>query len=636
MTATTGALPAAPYGLGTDDTAKTEYYDAINKTLQALEARSTPHIDYWKMAGNFLNPGRTGSFGEAAGNVATGIGQDFEKQREMALPLASMRAQLAGQKYQVEQEASAMNILANALGTSPDKLQADISSGNLPVGLSNKITPQVYSAVALRSPKVGEVAKTLMEQSTKENQLLIDIAGKNVSANELRAKYGDEFIGMLPDNIKKIIQVDQQPKTTIDNTPVVTNPVSKVETPVDDTMSFLEARANNIETKDHADPYNAVNEASGATGRWQFTKGTWENVRKLKPDLPPFEEIKGNTGAQEEGAKILVAENDKNIKSAGIPVSQVTRDLWWRFGDSDAKKIHTAFKEDPNTPLDKIVSKKVIDQNPDLKGKSVGEAIVQNISGRNEDKYAPAEATKIAQGPATTMTDTDELAGLPLAERAKIRSKRAEESDKPWLEKKASILAISPERIANENTKIQQTMDIVAKKPHIVGLLRNMKDENGKSWWDGMTAGAAVAAAEGVHAGQYTVSLPVEKYVEFSKLNAEDQSALKTVSRNLGEIYLSSIKSGGKTLGSNPTNFEDRLYKAPMATQEDSARAIIAWGKAHLLHNALQQSIYSNYNDYVKKQGITANPANFFIDKESPYKTILDTYSKLFTELPQY
>ena len=223
-----------------------------------------------------------------------------------------------------------------------------------------------------------------------------------------------------------------------------------------------------------------------------------------------------------------------------------------------------------------------------------------------------------------------------MAEKAKVRSNRATESDKPWLEKKASILAISPERITNENTKIQQTMDIVAKKPYIVGLLRNLRDENGKSWWDGMTAGAAVAAAEGVHAGQYTISLPVEKYVEFSKLNAEDQSALKTVSRNLGEIYLSSIKSGGKTLGSNPTNFEDRLYKAPMATQEDSARAIVAWGKAHLLHNALQLSIYNNYNDYVNKQGLTANPANFFIDKNSPYNTILNTYSKLFNELPQY
>ena len=190
---TTGALPAAPYGLGADEQAKTEYYDAINKTLEALEARSNQGIDYWKMAGNFLNPGRTGSFGEAVGNVATGIGQDFEKQREMALPLASMRAQIAGQKYQVEQEASAMKILANALGTSPEQLQADISSGNMPVGLSNKITPQVYSAVALRSPKVGEVAKTLMEQSTKENQLLVDIAGKNVNVQELRAKYGDDL-----------------------------------------------------------------------------------------------------------------------------------------------------------------------------------------------------------------------------------------------------------------------------------------------------------------------------------------------------------------------------------------------------------------------------------------------------------
>ena len=97
--AAVGALPAVPTALGADDQARQEYFDALNKTLQALEARASGGPNLWRVAGEFLDPGRTGSFGESLGRVAKGVGADIEKQRELEVPLMQMRAQLRSEEH---------------------------------------------------------------------------------------------------------------------------------------------------------------------------------------------------------------------------------------------------------------------------------------------------------------------------------------------------------------------------------------------------------------------------------------------------------------------------------------------------------------------------------------------------------
>ena len=109
--ATAGALPTM---IGTDPTAQKEYFDALNDALKALEGRQA--TNWFNVAGAFLNPGRTGSFGESLGNAATAVGKQQEEQEARALPIAQMRAQIAGQKFQTQQEVQAQNILMNSLG----------------------------------------------------------------------------------------------------------------------------------------------------------------------------------------------------------------------------------------------------------------------------------------------------------------------------------------------------------------------------------------------------------------------------------------------------------------------------------------------------------------------------------------
>lgn len=203
--ATTGALPTAPLGIGSDEQARQEYFDALDKSMKALEARVNAGPNLWNVAGQFFNPGRTGTFGEAMGNVATSVGRDIERQQEMQIPLAQMRAQLAGQKYETTNDVKALGMIANALGVDPSTAGRDLSSGNLPANISGKITPELFLAVSTLSPKRGEALAKAAGMETDRAKLMVEIAKGGVDINKLRAEYGDAFIQGLPPFIQEVL-----------------------------------------------------------------------------------------------------------------------------------------------------------------------------------------------------------------------------------------------------------------------------------------------------------------------------------------------------------------------------------------------------------------------------------------------
>jgi hypothetical protein len=175
--------------------------------------------------------------------------------------------------------------------------------------------------------------------------------------------------------------------------------------------SFLDQRASNIEARGAKDPYSVVNPKSGAVGKYQFVKGTWDSLRKQDSSLPMFDKVSGDKDAQEKAAKMYEAQISDEIKNSGFKITNANKDLWWRFGNADAKKIKAAFEENPKTPVANIVSKQIMDQNPDLKNKSVAQAIEGNVS-------APVPTTEfVADKPTFKQLISKAATGLP-AERA--------------------------------------------------------------------------------------------------------------------------------------------------------------------------------------------------------------------------
>ena len=214
--AQTGALPSAtPFLIGGDDKAKSEYFDAIQKTLAALEARTQQGPNPFQVAAALLDPGRTGHFSEAAGKASGVIGQYQEKQREAELPIAQMRAQLAGQKYEVENQGKALQLLSSTLGVAPAQVEGVLSSGNVTPDVAAKLA-KIYPMVAQLSPKVGEIVKGTFTMNAELNKTQLDrdrftaeqkqrlvtnaVEDRKLGMldTELRAKYGDDVVAIMP------------------------------------------------------------------------------------------------------------------------------------------------------------------------------------------------------------------------------------------------------------------------------------------------------------------------------------------------------------------------------------------------------------------------------------------------------
>jgi hypothetical protein len=201
-----------------EDRAKQEYFAALQKTLSALEARANQGTNWWQVAGALLSPGKTGSFGEAIGNVAGVMGEQQQRQLEQQIPIAQARAQIAGQKYEIENQSKAIQLLSQAIGAPPQVVAQQLSDGSLPPQAIANIPPAVYAQIATLSPKVGEVVKNIVDMSNKNANLNLDqrkfdetkIQNKisnaredlkaGASVAELIAKYGQEIVGLIRTN----------------------------------------------------------------------------------------------------------------------------------------------------------------------------------------------------------------------------------------------------------------------------------------------------------------------------------------------------------------------------------------------------------------------------------------------------
>ena len=505
--ATAGALPSSsPFMIGGDNQAKQEYFDAIQKTLAALEARTQQGPNLFQVGAALLDPGRTGNFGEALGRAAGVVGQYQEKQNEAQLPIAQMRAQLAGQKYEVENQGKALQLLSATLGVAPAQVEGVLSSGNVSPDVAAKLA-KIYPIVAQLSPKVGEIVKgtftmqTDLDKSQLERQKFEAEQGQRKITNaledrklgmneaELISKYGADVVALMPGG-QRLADVPKPP-------PAVQPPAMP--------------------------------------GAPAALPGAVPGVPAPAPVVMP-----------------LVAQQ----QTGQMPTPAVNAQ--------------------PAMPT-------------------------------------PGQAPVSVGKPA-------DLAGIPLAAQAEIQKQRVQDTDKVFNAKRDEIVNYTPQLLESSNTNLKQLDQIAAKKPQIFAMMQN----------EGLISGLMTAAQEGVQAqaGQYNVriGLPVKDFLQRVKLSPEDQQAVRDVSRILGTEFLSNVKANKGLLGVNPTDNDARLLQAPMASIDDSSRAVQLWARQQLLLNKQREALYGAYDQYSSKAGPSASPRQFF-SPGSVYEKINKDYA---------
>lgn len=503
--AATGALPSStPFMIGGDDKAKTEYFDAIQKTLAALEARTQQGPNLFQVGAALLDPGRTGNFGEAVGRAAGVIGQQQEKQREAELPIAQMRAQLAGQKYEVENQGKALQLLSATLGVAPAQVEGVLSSGNVTPDVAAKLA-KIYPMVAQLSPKVGEIVKGTFTMQNDLGKLNLDrqkfdaeegqrkitnaLADRKEGMNEaeLIAKYGADVVALMPGG-KRLVD---------------TKPAPVVQPPA----------------------------AGGLPGAPAAMPGAVPGAPPVPPVVMP-----------------LVAQ-----QQAGQP------------------------------PM-------------------------------------PAVTAQPAMPTPGQMPRANDLGGMPLQSQAEIQKQRVQEADKSFNAKRDEILNYTPQLLESSNTNLKQLNEIATRRPQIFAIMQEK----------GLLSGLLTAAQEGAQAqaGTYTarLGLPVKDFLQRVKLEPEDQQAVRDVSRILGTEFLANVKANKGLLGINPTDNDARLLQAPMASIDDSSKAVQLWARQQLLLNKQREALYGAYDGYSSRVGPAASPRQFF-SPGSVYEKINKEYA---------
>ena len=419
-----------------------------------------------------------------------------------------MRAQLAGQKYEVENQAKALQMLSATLGVAPAQVESVLSSGKVTPDVAEKLA-KIYPMVAQLSPKVGEVVKNTFGMQNELGKLNLD-----------REKFTAE---------------QAQRKVT-----------------------------------------NAVEDRKLGMGETELIAKYGQDVVALMP------------GSQRLGDIPKPAAAPAPAPQAGLPGAPAAL-------PGAAPTIPGA------PPVPPVVMPLVAQQ-------------------QAAAPVAPAVAAQPAMPAPGQVPKPNDLGGMPLQSQAEIAKQRVQEADKSFNAKRDEILNYTPQLLESSNTNLKQLNEIATRKPQIFAMMQN----------EGLISGLMTAAQEGVQAqaGQYNVriGLPVKDFLQKVKLKEEDQQSVRDVSRILGAEFLSNVKANKGLLGINPTDNDARLLQAPMASIDDSSRAVQLWARQQLLLNKQREALYGAYDGYTSKVGPAASPRQFF-SPGSVYEKINKEYA---------
>jgi len=570
--ASTGALPTLPSAIGADIDAQKEYTDAITKVLSSLEDRN--QTNWFNVAGAFLDPGRTGNVGEALGRASQSIGRDVEQQQANAPSIAMMRAQLAGQKYEIGNQSKALGLLANTLGMEPSATQTAISNGTLPASAVSKITPEIYTTVSLLYPKLGETLKNAFGMDIDRAKLNVDVNKGVTDAAKIVLENGPGAIPYLSKQFTQNMPGQQAPaSSSLNFKPPIEGSISSGFGP----------------RKDPIDPnktatHNGIDFAGKAGA-------------PVSAVLPGVVKSAGSKG--EYGNMVEVEHKDGSISY---------------YAHLDGINVKPGDKIEQGTPIGTIGAT----------GKSTGAHVEFGV--RKDGR--PIDPTPLfGQKPASESVQVASLnnEGLPLGKQTEVAKTRVLESDKPFQTKVDQIAGYTPQIIQASNRNLDELDQLAGQYPRAFGLMKKQ----------GVLTAIQAAANEGLTAnvGQYSasLSLPVKTFLQKYRLSPQEQDAVTRASQIIGEEFLTNVKTNKGLLGVNPTDNDARLLQAPMASLDDSARAIQAWSRRQTLVNNERGELFNALDQHRQRVGVTAPPSTFFSSKD--YQNVLNTYAPKYKAL---
>ena len=564
-----GALPTAPTGLAGDASARQEYLAALNKTLGALEQRGG--VNMFNVASQFFNPGRTGSFGESVGNVAASVGKDVEKQNEMALPIAQMRASVAGQKMTLDNQAKALQLLGDNLGVAPGQVTSAMSSGTLNKNqLAQLSDPRLYLTVSELYPQLGERMTKLVDMQEKVAGLNIKQGQADTDIRAKVAEYGPGFLN-LPTTNAAVSQTNGLGFNLPTPNARISSPFGTRQDPVDKSKTAM---------------HNGID----------FAAKQGEPVQAVLPGT--IKAIKNEPGF---GNKIEVQHKDGSVSYY-----------------AHLEKIDPSLKPGDTIPEGTLIG------TVGSTGKSTGPHVEFGIRDKNGQPVDPTMLFRAPQQTGVQVASTGNE-GLPLKTQSEVQKTNISELAKPAIEKRNTIATSYGTATTDKyNNDLQELYSITKRSgDKIFGLLNK----------EGFIAAVKKGAHEGIQIGQFgSISLPVQKMAEKYNLSPAEQDDLRRAQQLMSEIFFANGAQYKGVIGPQISNTDAALMREPGVTEADSNKLIQHWIKNQALFNEQRKEISNTLDAYDSKyKNASTDPGAFF--KSPEYKQVFSTYNDYFKQL---
>jgi murein DD-endopeptidase MepM/ murein hydrolase activator NlpD len=655
--------PLTPgFGADMSDPASQKYMQATQEAMDALKARMNPDFNFGKLAQALLTPTRGGSFGESLGNAAGAIGDEQERQQKEAVPIAQMRAQLAGQEFQMNQRAKAMQGLQAMTGGAPQVIAAaDLPMIAKTLNLAEddpKLVQLVGQPKAPFMTGTGQsvIGATAQPTFSKDevNQALIASGGDPSAAMKMlferQTKWNE------PGTMQKDIAYATDPKT-----PEFARQLAIQKLTIDARRLGIDVEKFFAETGVRLGGVTTSGRpAPAADGAAPVTGGGGSSTSREAVQIPAIfgadinAAVTTNFRAGHYGVDFAVpsgtpmaAPLDSTVIAAGIDP---------RSGNYISFKSADGFTHTVSHLSEALVTtgdKVPMGTNFGLVG-ATGNATgphahweIKNAEGKPVDpiKYfgisggAPA-ATTTAATPAASGTTPMVASGFqypdgteikipqtwPQAKVSEYVAKRLDEfqqnvvaanakTAETYKEELGSIAGIKPTILFKQNEDFA-TAQAILKDPKVAPVI-------GQMYKQGFAPGIMTLLQNGVRFGNFSASVPAyETWLTSQPPYVQEQ--LNKLDKVLSGAYLAAMAA--RPFGAAPSNFEDIKSQNAMATARDPARIISEFMAEQRIANNYLIDVRERFDNFNATKSSNIQPHGFF--GSAGYKEAKELYKK--------
>jgi hypothetical protein len=608
---TATALPPVPTGIGAaEPDIQKQYSESVNKVLAALENRGG--TNWFQIAGALANPGRTGSASEAFGRAMDVVGQQRQEEEKNALPVAQMRAQLVGQKYQMQKEQESEKALLGALGggNAADIMQT-ISSPQGAFG-----NPQLYQSLvrAQMLAKPGTEAAAKIDKLLKTQQEML----------ELGIKQGT----LSTQQVESVYKYGAQPGNTGSASGVAT-PTSQATTGQPNAAANGSQRAGMPEFEGEPTPRDSVINTIANTFKIDPKNISTTRTREEQQNI--FDRWKKG----EKGLYMPVDPskfpNQKEFHSNAIDVPTSVDEKWM-----NTNGWYRPFPKDDPVHYEPIV--KGTDTSNAAPAASTSTPTTGGWTKLSNTQYQLPSGTIVPFPPGTPQGIINEQMSKAALEEQKTYQENLRNMGKAeiesWSKKRASLIDANPNQLTTQIGDLTNTIKILSnpKFERVVGLLQEKDPTTDGTIMGSIINGirsAGAGAQEGLRIGNYgSISAPVEEMMRTQKFSKEERAAFNEVRRTIASGLIASIQGAGRALGINPTDSDRILYELASASTSNLAANTIYWAQQRLVQTQFEYSAVKGLSTYIGK-----HPAEYFTNPKSPFAQAQKEYEEKIAKI---